>query len=775
MLVNRLAKYSLCFCLSLYGISCMAAAFSIVPKLGTTLPTAVVIGKTVKAYYTVRNETSINLSNIFVKYLPQNVVQVLNDSSEPLLCGKNFSLKAKGFCTLELEISGSVNAGDPNPQHHLFVCHPQIKPCAGTQYPLQVKGIEPTISGIVSSGPSLNAKALAGVDVELYAANQQGSQLIAQDKTNNKGEFFLLATKDMTGRSPVYYLIAQDKKNIRLATIIGRSLVRKATINELTTVASAFSMAQFFQQGLLMGKPMGLDVASQMAHNLVDVHAGELARVIKNSPNADQTNTQRSLSSLANLILPCVRDEVLACKKLYAATQLEAGVQNTLNALLKIAHHPANQVISLYQLSKDANFYTPFLNQAPDAWTLAVKFHHSGDDTNCPFGGPGGLVQDDNGYIWSTNNVVQGTPNSAICMIVLKPNGQPADGKYDTPKSPIYGGGLLGGGFGITIAQDKSIWEANFGWGSCDTCIPNGSVSQFTPRGFPVSGLSGYQSKSPNDLDRVQGIVSDTQNNIWMASFGNNKVVVYRNGKPNDASGLTITDMLPFALAIAKNGDAWVTSARVRQPYVGILHLNSDGSLKLTKTPPFGSSMRAIVFDSKGNAWVASVNDNKVYQLSPDGRIIQGFQGGGVAGPWGLAVDANDQIWVGNFEASTKKPINFSVSQLCGVQTKTCPDGAKAVGAPISPDTGYTLPSAGQQVLLANGEPLKGAGAKPSYNPLMRQTFVLIDSAGNVWVTNNWKVEPVEGPSIPGNLKPSGLNPGGDGVVAFVGLAKPYL
>lgn len=47
---------------------------------------------------------------------------------------------------------------------------------------------------------------------------------------------------------------------------------------------------------------------------------------------------------------------------------------------------------------------------------------------------------------------------------------------------------------------------------------------------------------------------------------------------------------------------------------------------------------------------------------------------------------------------------------------------------------------------------------------MMRQTSVKIDAAGNVWTINNWKprfdVDATE-------------NPGGDGIIIFVGLAPP--
>jgi hypothetical protein len=52
----------------------------------------------------------------------------------------------------------------------------------------------------------------------------------------------------------------------------------------------------------------------------------------------------------------------------------------------------------------------------------------------------------------------------------------------------------------------------------------------------------------------------------------------------------------------------------------------------------------------------------------------------------------------------------------------------------------------------------------------MRQTNLLIDQAGNVWALNNWKPD-FNVDTLPDNGIPP--NPGGDGVVIFVGLAKP--
>jgi hypothetical protein len=48
---------------------------------------------------------------------------------------------------------------------------------------------------------------------------------------------------------------------------------------------------------------------------------------------------------------------------------------------------------------------------------------------------------------------------------------------------------------------------------------------------------------------------------------------------------------------------------------------------------------------------------------------------------------------------------------------------------------------------------------------MMRQTAVVIDQAGNIWSINNWK------PDF--DIDTIGQNPGGDGIIIFVGLAPP--
>lgn len=623
------------------------------------------------------------------------------------------------------------------------------------------------LSGTVSSGGGAPL-AIAGATVSIYQAQTITTVPVATATTDSNGNFEIVVPTDASGS--LYYAVARKGTNIELMALLGTALPRSVTINELTTVASAYAMAQFFQNNLVAGKILQLQIAAGMAENLVAAQTGALSPVIQASPNADETNTRRALGSLANMLAACVQASPNSCTTLFALAPSWQGVAptTTLQAMVNIARNPGANVSALFTLSQTAivSGYGPSLTtlQGPasidplqklDAWTLAVKVNATGS-ASCPFGGPGNLVFDQNGYAWITNNVVQGTTGSTNCQIVLKPNGQPADGANRTPRSPITGGGILGQGFGIGIDTRGHIWSGNFGWGGVN---PIGSVSEFTATGTAVSPAGGYVVGT----NQVQGTISDQQNNIWLASYENSAIIVLRDGNPASAfPAYTDANTHPFDIRIANDGSAWVTyttSSTVSKFTLGASAL----TLQFTRPIGAGERPKGIALDSQGNAWVGAASSSAVYAFSPTGTPLGVFSGQGLDGPWGVSVDAKDNVWVANFGQNINVGVRYSLVRLCGVTVGNCPPGL-STGQAISPPSGYTLPSAGSQVLLNSGNPLYGPGAPPSFRPLMRITSVNMDMAGNVWAANNWKPE-----GIADLLS----NPGGDGMVIFVGLGAP--
>lgn len=113
------------------------------------------------------------------------------------------------------------------------------------------------------------------------------------------------------------------------------------------------------------------------------------------------------------------------------------------------------------------------------------------------------------------------------------------------------------------------------------------------------------------------------------------------------------------------------------------------GQLKRRVLRFIGSSLKGLAVDSQGNAWVASLKEGSVYGIRPkrlDHRAVQGWRhqrSVGRDGGWGGQAESRSSA------GSTGPPA----------------PGAKT-GDPISPASGYTMPSAGSEVLLANGNPL---------------------------------------------------------------------
>lgn len=616
------------------------------------------------------------------------------------------------------------------------------------------------LNGTVQSG-AVNHVPISGAQVAVYKAGDVASNLLGTATTDNLGAFHL-ELPALTSPNTFYYAIASKESTLKLAVVLGNSLPKNFVINELTTVAAAYSMSRFFHSDdQIYGGAQNLHAAAGMNANLVDSGAGVLSPIITSPPNADQTNSMRSINSLSNLITTCVQNRPNACDQLFRVTTVNNNApSNTLYALLNIVHNPANHVSDIFKLSRKSVAYQPALKKAPDAWTLALKFNNTGSSKYL-FGGPGNLKFDSRGYAWITNNVIQGTPNSANFLVVLKPNGQPADGKVSgIPRSPVFGGGILGQGFGIAIDNRKGVvWSGNFGWGHCARCVPKkGSVTETLLTGRSVSPSTGFISF----VHRAQGMNLDSQGNLWITSNDNDRVVVFLGADPNKAIYFQERENSgPFDVVIDSQNNAWVSNSKSA---ILSKYTLDQGVIKPILSVQVGKSIKKIVPDSQDNIWVASTGDSSVYQVTPDGSSIKRYTGvGGLSGPWGVSVDGNQNILVANF-GTTDVPKVLSLTKLCGINTSTCPPGLKT-GDAISPNSGYTLPSGGSEVLLYNGQPLNGAGSKPVFKPLMRLTDARVDQAGNVWALNNWK-------PVPFNTV-TDFNPGGDGVIVFVGLAEP--
>ena len=123
--------------------------------------------------------------------------------------------------------------------------------------------------------------------------------------TDESGGFRLQPVEGGAGEA-IYYLTAEREGGVVLLAVLGSAIPQSITVNELTTVAGAYAYAQLARDGAIHGPAPGLKIAAGMNDNLVKVATGEPGEVLMTSPNADETNSLRSLRSLGNLLAGAV-------------------------------------------------------------------------------------------------------------------------------------------------------------------------------------------------------------------------------------------------------------------------------------------------------------------------------------------------------------------------------------------------------------------------------------------------------------------------------------
>ena len=632
------------------------------------------------------------------------------------------------------------------------------------------------IQGVLLSG----GEPVVAATITVYSSSESnGAQPLGAGSSDDSGAFDIRyrAPDDTAG---IIYLtssggrLASGTQDVPtpfvLASVLGAAPVPGTiTINELTTVASAFALAQFIDGPNLQGNAIGMQMAPRLLRNLVNVETGEPGATITNSDNNPQStySALRTFNELGNLLASCAGNASICQSILQLAVPLHGAVaQDTFRAVADLAKTPWLDPVPLFKLIT-ADIYQPDLgSDAPSAWTLALLF--KGNPTN--LAGPGNMAFDQDGQMWIVNNLVASdTYILPDCASQLLFRMDPATGDVVT----FTGGGVLGAGYGVTIApQTNDIWVGNYGFkgSTCPIDIANNSVSQFAADGVPLSPDAQQfdpVSRNPQDggwtqggIGWAQGTVANPQGDIWIANCNGQvidgeqvDVTIYRNGDPNNWQAISEDNFdKPFDVAFDSNDVAWVSGTLSGN----IMAFASDGTALRDYDLGSSSLPMGVASDSLGNVWVslsgqidlpcpppvneptatyagvAMVNlDGVQLNTRPDDPLVPNYTApGGLTIAWGIAVDGSDNVWVANFTRG-------GVSHFCGARDGSCPAGV-ATGDALSPDgTGYHS------------------------DLLDRNTAVEIDSSGNVWLTNNWKDVPIQ------------PDPVGDAMVVYIGLATP--
>jgi len=148
-----------------------------------------------------------------------------------------------------------------------------------------------SINGVVQKGGTGTSTPVRNAQVTLCEATLNQPAMLGQATTNDAGQFTI--NSPIGESSSIFFATAKLGRGGEYAVVLGQFLPASTTINELTTVAAAYSMAQFYQSGTIAGKTFGLRIAAGMNDNIVSTTTGQSSTVMTTSPNADETNSRR--------------------------------------------------------------------------------------------------------------------------------------------------------------------------------------------------------------------------------------------------------------------------------------------------------------------------------------------------------------------------------------------------------------------------------------------------------------------------------------------------
>lgn len=371
------------------------------------------------------------------------------------------------------------------------------------------------IQGVVRGGQ----QAVSGATIQLYAATTLGyaapatALLTVPVMTASDGTFSITSDYSCTGVDQVYIVatggnpgLGGSANNAALAlmaalgscaTLQANAATTFINLNEVTTVAGAWSLAQF------MSSPINAGTSSTNVTGLENAFAtaNKIANFTTGSAPGPALPTGATLSvaevnTLADILASCVNSSGATtsgtpCAQLFAAATPPGGSAptDTLTAALNIARFPGNNAGSLYALAAGSAVFQPTLLSPPANWLIGI--HHTGGGLSQPTA----VAVDATGNIWvsnSANSVSEFSPLGAAIS--------PAGG---------YTGGSLSAPSAIAIDLSGDAWVTN---------STGASVTRFAPLGASPTNFNNGNFNSPSS------IAIDGSGEVWVGNSGNSTV-----------------------------------------------------------------------------------------------------------------------------------------------------------------------------------------------------------------------------------------------------------
>jgi len=292
---------------------------------------------------------------------------------------------------------------------------------------------------------------------------------------------------------------------------------------------------------------------------------------------------------------------------------------------------------------------------------------------------------------------------------------------------------------GIIATPNGDIWASDLGNAQIIR-LPNGDPSKAQ---FLCENKTRDPLKNPCKLLAPFALAVDQQDRIWITNLGGDSVTRIDGSDPSKVDTFKV-GYSSSGLAVDSLGNVWITNklGSSERGHLKLLEILAAGAINYNDISDPLERMGRVLVPAITSQRPGYESGGSISVLRPDGSpaSFSPISGKGIATPWAISVDGNDNIWISNFSSPAD-----GIVQLCGFRTETCPPGMKT-GDAISPPGGYV-----------------GGG-------MQYQVDVGIGPAGDVWVTNNWQDWKAVFPGHPEALSTLGA---GQGVVVFFGMAKP--
>jgi len=587
---------------------------------------------------------------------------------------------------------------------------------------------------------------IAGSSVTLFAAGTSGygagATSIGTATTNASGAFTMLSYTCPAGNPQTYFTATGGNAGsganaaIGLMAAVGpcNSLTPAATvtINELTTVATQWPLAQFFDAtGHNIGAPSTNATGLQNAYvgfaNLASINPATLAvsggpsiflPSAGSCPNAVNCDGLDRLNTLANILAGCIESSG-ASSSACAALMCDATpgltytsfcsevptITDTLGAAHLIVTNPANNVSVLYGLAGVSTPFSPKLAAAPGAWEIGLSFAPAG----ASFNGPGSIALDASGNIFAANE-------SSVSELTVASD-------YRTGLTFSPAGASFIHPDALALDGSNNVFAAN-GSGN--------SVSELTAPNYATSG-SNFAPAGASFDDPVS-LALDGSGNVFVANCGTN----CGGSGSGSASELTASGSYATGLNFAPAG------AKFAEP--SSLALDGSGDIFVTNC---------------GNNCGNLNEESSVSELTAAGSYATGLNfapsGAGFFDPTSIALDGSRNLFTVNNNGNA--PSGAAVSELLasssyGVGRRLAPAGADFGNPSIS-----LALDGSANIFVVNGffselTASSGYATGLSFGPASISgptTLVALDGSGNVFALD------------------------GNGVVELLGLATPVI